>query len=458
MTLALWTQLARVDVCLGEARPAWLLRGDKVEELSREYDARLQRFYDDLSTKVKIAAPDLYTKLKAAPPTPSVYGYGLLPHVLPPATGPTPSPQPARSLRYSWPWTEQKIATATKDLDALRADLQHVGSLRGHQRREALERIVNRYPDLTNAQRNIGEHVRYNREWQSEIAARRAAYDRATHFHDLVLEQQRIRDALATPDDTEFRRAAVALARIDGSLARIDGSLARFDGSLTGVDGSQPRARLEAELHARESADAGEIRQELDRIVVPPFVRVEKQRHHWTVRVRVYTDIDDPVFLDAFRHAVEDIWHLRSGGDEFGVELSLVPVQVERMYRDQPGCEHSTEKRCTPPQRGEHIDLTAHAALLPRDGARLTTGAGTTHAEQGTVFLGPGDIDRHVLAHEFGHILGLRDEYFRGYRDLGADGFEVMEVVADPEHLMGNPGNGTVNRRYYERLLAAHGN
>jgi hypothetical protein len=45
-----------------------------------------------------------------------------------------------------------------------------------------------------------------------------------------------------------------------------------------------------------------------------------------------------------------------------------------------------------------------------------------------------------VLAHEFGHVLGLRDAYFRGYRDLGADGYQVMEVVADPDDIMGAPG------------------
>ncbi|HXC52423.1 MAG TPA: hypothetical protein VN634_16190 [Candidatus Limnocylindrales bacterium] len=437
MAVALCVGIVAADVCIADAPPAWMRRGDEVEALSRQYDSRLQSFYDELSATVKTRAPDLYARLKEAPPAPSVYGYGLLPHVLPPAATAPATPVPARSLRYSWPWTQQKIADATKNLDALRTDLEHAGSLRGKEQREALARIADRYPDLTAAQRNIGEHIRYNREWQSEIALRRAAYDRATRFHDLVVERQQIADALATGDDAAFARATATLA---------------------GIDRSQPRSRIERVLRERASADTKEIQQELDRIAIPAYVHVSHQRHRSTVQVRMYTDIDDAGFLAEFRHAVEDIWHLRAGGEEFRVELVLVPVNVEHLYRAQAGCERSTEKRCTPPQRGDHIDLAAHAALFPTGGARLTTGAGTTHAEQGTIFLGPGDIDRHVLAHEFGHILGLRDEYFRGYRDLGADGFEVMEIVADPVHLMGNPGSGTVTRRYYERLLAARAN
>ena len=52
----------------------------------------------------------------------------------------------------------------------------------------------------------------------------------------------------------------------------------------------------------------------------------------------------------------------------------------------------------------------------------------------------PMRFSRVCSAHEFGHILGFKDAYFRGYRDLGADGFEVMEVVADVDDIMGASG------------------
>ncbi|HYY25615.1 MAG TPA: hypothetical protein VE689_09005, partial [Candidatus Udaeobacter sp.] len=51
------------------------------------------------------------------------------------------------------------------------------------------------------------------------------------------------------------------------------------------------------------------------------------------------------------------------------------------------------------------------------------------------------------------HILGFKDAYFRGYKDLGKDGFQVMEVVADPDDIMGAAGTGAVLRSHFEKLL-----
>jgi hypothetical protein len=57
------------------------------------------------------------------------------------------------------------------------------------------------------------------------------------------------------------------------------------------------------------------------------------------------------------------------------------------------------------------------------------------------------------LAHEFGHILGFRDFYFRGYRDLDADGCLVLEAITDPNDIMGAPGYGPVTRRHFEKII-----
>ena len=118
-----------------------------------------------------------------------------------------------------------------------------------------------------------------------------------------------------------------------------------------------------------------------------------------------------------------------------------------------PECGGNGPSACLPPQKGEQPNLTAHVALFPKDGAVLTTGAISTHVTGRAIALGPHDLAPHVLAHEFGHILGFKDVYFRGYQDLGADGYQVMEVVAEPEDIMGAPGSGPVLRHHFARIM-----
>jgi hypothetical protein len=50
----------------------------------------------------------------------------------------------------------------------------------------------------------------------------------------------------------------------------------------------------------------------------------------------------------------------------------------------------------------------------------------------------------HVLVYAFGPILGFTDVYFRGSQALGAEGYLVMKVVADPEDIIGALGSGPV--------------
>ena len=60
------------------------------------------------------------------------------------------------------------------------------------------------------------------------------------------------------------------------------------------------------------------------------------------------------------------------------------------------------------------------------------------------------------LEAERDHILGFRDLYVRGYEDLGAEGYQVMEVSADSEDIMGAPGTGPVLRRHFEKIIGLY--
>ena len=107
-----------------------------------------------------------------------------------------------------------------------------------------------------------------------------------------------------------------------------------------------------------------------------------------------------------------------------------------------------------PPKLGDHLDIRAHAARFPMDGALLTTGAESTHAFVGRyVALGTGALSVRTLAHEFGHILGFRDGYVRGYRDVGNEGFEIMEVTSTFDDIMSSPREGFVQPSHFKLIL-----
>jgi len=175
----------------------------------------------------------------------------------------------------------------------------------------------------------------------------------------------------------------------------------------------------------------------------PAFVRIRhSSEHEWLFMVRVYTDITDSAFIHAFKVAIESIWRAHRGADEFRVQLEISELTPGQLF--------------AAPAPGEHIDLKAHIARFPKDGAVLTTGAASLHVTAGTaIALGPHNVAPRVLAHEFGHVLGFPDVYLRGYKDLGAEGYEVRELVADDADIMSAPSSGAVVARHFEALLAA---
>lgn len=403
--------------------PAYIQRGNEVEGHYRLYKERLQRVYAErLVPSVQRDVPDLLPKLEAAAPKPLQHGYRILPQLLP--DGPPPAQRPrATSASYTWPWTQQLIDRDAQTLTSLETELAGVATQSAAERRPTYERFIAAYRRLSESQRTIDSHLQYNRLWQSVIAHNLPDYARQTALHNAVLERQALQDALAAPDDATFRTAL---------------------GKIANIDSTKARDAVEQDLKAREQTLTREISEATDLIPPPSFLRVlHPTPHLWILQVPFSTDIADGAFVRAVQTAIETLWQVHDGEDEFRVQMTITVLPVAQLYGQQPV-----------PQQGEAINLQAHLARFPAEAAILTTGAATTHvSSRWAIVLGPHDISSHTLAHEFGHILGFKDVYFRGYKDLGTEGYQVMEVIADPGDIMGAPGSGPVLRRHFERII-----
>jgi len=202
--------------------------------------------------------------------------------------------------------------------------------------------------------------------------------------------------------------------------------------------------RIEADLLDRAAALSRRIEEAVRKLPTSDFVRIDHPSpHHWVVTVPVRTDIEDSAFIERFRAAIEGAWHVRDGEDEFSVVLDIQHVSPAALYPDG-----------RVPARGAHIDLGDHIRRFPPGGVVLTTGATLTYATAGpTIVLGPHAVAPGTLAHEFGHMLGFKDGYFRGYRDRGPEGYEVIEVILDPEEIVGAPEQGRVRRQHFDEIL-----
>jgi hypothetical protein len=110
---------------------------------------------------------------------------------------------------------------------------------------------------------------------------------------------------------------------------------------------------------------------------------------------------------------------------------------------------------CAAPVVGGAVDLAGHVARFGETLAVLTTGGTQPHVLGGrAMILGPRDLSAHTLAHEFGHILGFEDSYLRGFRNLGEDGYAIIELIPDRTDVMASSGIGTAQERHFAQLVA----
>lgn len=409
------------------AEPAYQRKAEQVEADYRAYAQELARIYDELLDRTRKESPTLYAKLKGEPPRPARHGYQLLPPILPDPPDVATAPDArvrATPSAYSWNWTDELIRAERAKVDELESRIK--GST-GKSRQDA--RLVDDYLSLEPRQGWLGSHVQYNRFWQAEVRKDRPRFDRLTRVYDEVMRRQELLDALGL-QGAAFRKRALEL-------------LSPETNKVPSVSNLGPEA-LRGDLQERARALSREIHSGEEGFSKPAYLTLRHPApRRWVVEVPVYTDIRDEAFLTRLRKIVETRWSARDGGKVYAVHLRLIRISPEKLYA--PG---------KPLEDGAEVNLDAHVAKFPKDGAVITTGAASTYAIPGRfVALGAAPIEENVLAHEFGHLLGFTDTYIRAYHDLGDAGLEILEIMPDPQDIMCAPGRGHVLPEHFEELI-----
>ncbi len=377
-----------------DSEPTYVARGHQAEAHRQALTERLDRFCARLSDQLQRHAPDLLPALE--PPPPTVYGYQILPRIVPEAP-PAPPGKP-QVVSFSWPWSETLISREMATLDGLESDLAAVSRMPAKGKRSGYEAIVAGYKKAIDRLRQINADIDYNWLWQRQIANDRPLFDRLT-------------------------------ARLNAAAGKLGQSPSSAPGSEATMIG----------------------------ISAPDFVLVDPpDGHETTVTVPFYTDILDTTVVESFQRAVEAYWRVRDVENEYRVRLTITTISPDQLYCGTTGDGKVRASNCAPPAKGEHINLEGHVTRFPAGAAVLTTGAASLQVTAGrAIVLGPHDVAPRTLAHEFGHILGFPDGYLRGYKDLGADGFQILELVPDFTDIMASPGLGSVLPRHFTELIAA---
>jgi hypothetical protein len=371
------------------AEPAYTLRGREVERLQRTLRERSERLHTRLTGLLRSWAPDVLATLE--PPPPGVYGYQILPRIIPDPPRKTGPRTPPQVVSYSWRWSETLLSNELQALSKLEQAVEAV--LPAASSHDTLAAITTDYRRHMSSRRMIDADIDYNWLWQAAIAGQRPAFDAIT----ATLEQAR----------QQISRNEPLGADVVAAISR-----------------SNPPAYVSF----RQTAP-----------------------NQWLMTIPVSTDITDAGFVAQVKSGIEKHWNVQDGDRSFRLELSVSTVTPEVLY-----CGKDNAAPCRAPDRGAHIDLGAHAARFPANTIVITTGAASLRLVGGLV-LSPHDVTPGTLAHEFGHLLGFPDAYFRGYRDLGPEGFATLEFVPDRDDIMSDSGTGRVLPRHYESLLRARG-
>ena len=174
--------------------PAYVLRGDRAESQYYEYAAKLRDYDAQLREALTRDAPALIERLIEKPAPPMVYGYQILPRIIP--DGPaTTAPLKPQTRSYSWPRTQGMIEGETARVTEAREELARIVGLKVDER--DYRPLVEKHGLLLSNQKRIEENIQYNRFWQKAIADDRPRFDRQTALYDALLEGQPSASTLA---------------------------------------------------------------------------------------------------------------------------------------------------------------------------------------------------------------------------------------------------------------------
>jgi tetratricopeptide (TPR) repeat protein len=408
-----------------ESKP-YLVRGQEVTKLFNEYEKVLNQLYAYLDEPVREIDPELHDDLEAAQFEKEKTGYQVVPKISPKKEEqPSLKAKRPKPNHFSCPICERAIREELAKLEDVNIRISSRSADTKVEKKDFIIELAKQFITLKTTWRKIQRWINYNKVWQGKVAS--GIYERwyrdRTRMIDQVILRYDLIELLSLQDDQLFFDKASTFAGFGANANRDDIELTIKD-KIAAID------------HA--------IWTRTKFTKLPSYVKlVEGSPKHTEIIVPLYTDILDEAFLTRFIEIDESNWQAKIENHQYSVHVDLFRILPAELYRND-----------SVPKVGQPIDEKEHAARFP-NGAALTTGGRSTHSVGSVVVLGPKEISEITLAHEFGHFLSFKDRYFRGYEDLGDDGYDLFVVGTNPNDIMSHPGSGKVLPQHFREIMDA---